>query len=281
LSYFHQNEEKEMIKYSLGWLPDYPDFRDRLADSKEGKKYSEATAEMLKLDKSALDSNPVDLRRYFTPIEDQEDIGSCTAQAGAGLVEYIELNQFGEYLDASRLFLYKVTRNLLGLTGDTGALVRTTLKALRLFGTVPEMYYPYDTVIFDEEPDAFCYSFAGNYKILSYYRLRDLNEIKRVLKLGLPVAFGFTVFRSIFNQEVTRTGVIPFPSINDRVAGGHAVVAVGFNDQKKQIIIRNSWGIDWGDQGYGYLPYKYFEKGLTDDYWILVKTRYESLREAM
>ncbi len=270
-----------MKKYALGWLPDYPDHRDFLGDSKDGVKYARETALKLNIKKSSIESNPVDLRPYCTSIEDQEDLGSCTAQAGAGLVEYIELNQFGEYLDASRLFLYKVTRNLLGLIGDTGAYMRTTLKALQLFGTVPESYHPYMTSRFDEEPPAFCYSFARNYQILRYYRLQTLADIKKVLGLGLPVAFGFTVFRSIFASEVEETGNIPFPSSNDSVAGGHAVVAVGFDDAKKYIIIRNSWGKNWGDDGYGYLPYKYFEVGLARDYWILVKTKYESLKGAL
>lgn len=270
-----------MKRHALGWLPDYPDHRDYLADSKKGVEYTKETAKKLKIDISSLKSNPVDLRPYCTPIEDQEDIGSCTAQAGVGLVEYIELNQFGEYLDASRLFLYKVTRNLLELTGDTGAYMRSTLKALRLFGTVPESYLPYVTSKFDEEPPAFCYSFARNYQILSYYRLQTLAEIKSVLEMGLPVAFGFTVFRSMFAGDVEETGKIPFPSKYDSVAGGHAVVAVGFNDGENYVIIRNSWGINWGDNGYGYLPYKYFEEGLTRDYWILVKTKYESLKGSL
>ena len=270
-----------MKKYTLGWLPDYPDHRDYLADSEKGKKYIKETTAKLKIKKSVLSGNPVDLRSYFTPIENQEDIGSCTAQAAAGLVEYVELNQFDEYLDVSRLFLYKVTRKLLGLTGDTGAYVRTTLKALRLFGTVPETYYPYDTPHYDEEPPAFCYSFARNYQILNYYRLQDLNEIKNVLNQGLPVAFGFTVFRSMFTPDVEETGIIPFPADNDSVAGGHAVVAAGYDDGKKRVLIRNSWGTEWGEEGYGYMPYEYFERGLTRDYWVLVKTKFESLRGAL
>jgi C1A family cysteine protease len=269
-----------MSKFALGWLPDYPDYRDYLATSNEGKKYIAETSRNLKIKQSALKGNPVDLRPFCTPIEDQEGIGSCTAQAGVGLVEYIELNQFQEYLDASRLFLYKVTRNLLGLTGDTGAYVRTTFKALRLFGTVPESYYPYLTPQYDNEPSPFCYSFARNYQILRYLKLKDLTEVKGILDSGLPVAFGFTVFRSIFLPEVEETGVIKVPTQNDSVAGGHAVAAVGYDDKKRYIIIRNSWGERWGDRGYGYLPYQYFEKGLCRDFWVLVKTKYESLRHA-
>jgi C1A family cysteine protease len=116
-------------------------------------------------------------------------------------VEYFERRAFGKHLDASRLFLYKVTRNLLKWTGDTGAFLRSTMYALTLFGVPPEEYYPYNIADFDKEPSAFCYAFAQSYQAISYYRLdpsgtaRDalLARIKTELSKGLPSMFGFTV----------------------------------------------------------------------------------------
>ena len=92
----------------------------------------------------------VDLRPWCSPIENQLTLGSCTAHAGVGLVEYFERRAFGKHIDASRLFLYKVTRNLLQWTGDTGAFLRTTMYAMTLFGTPPEEYYKYIIADFDK-----------------------------------------------------------------------------------------------------------------------------------
>jgi C1A family cysteine protease len=196
-------------------------------------------------------------------------------------------------MDASRLFLYKVTRNLLHLTGDTGAYLRTAMGAMTLFGVPPTEYWPYDPVRFDEEPPAFCYAFAQNYQAIQFFRLdpygtsKDvlLSRIKLFLKAGLPSMFGFTVFSSIWDAE--DTGKIPFPSPGDRREGGHAVVAVGYDDKLKvkhsspqgketkgAFLIRNSWGEKWGESGYGWLPYDYVSYGLAVDWWSLVKSEW-------
>src|SRR5207237_4285408 len=112
-----------------------------------------------------------DLRAYFSPIEDQGQLGSCTANAAVALLEYFEKRASGKFIDASRLFLYKAERDLLGWTGDTGAYLRTAMEALVLFGAPPERYWPYNIANFDTEPSAFCYAFASNFQGLNYFRL--------------------------------------------------------------------------------------------------------------
>jgi C1A family cysteine protease len=232
----------------------------------------------------------VDLRPWMSPIEDQGAIGSCTAQAGIGLVEYNERRAFGRHVNRSRLFLYKATRNLLHWTGDTGAYLRTTMGALALFGAPPEEYCRYVTADYDKEPGAFCYAFAQNFQSLQYFRLdpagtaRDvlLARIKSNVAAGLPSMFGFTVYNSI--AQANTTGAIPFPVGGEGVAGGHAVVAAGFDDNrlirnanaggittKGALLIRNSWGTGWGQAGYGWLPYEFVLRGLAVDWWTLVK----------
>lgn len=270
-------------RYAMGWQRDIPDVRD----------YSPKTKEVAKLFGSpkvrsplkTADSQPakIDLSKWCSPVEDQGDLGSCTAQAGVGLMEYFENRAFGHHLDASRLFLYKVTRNLLGWTGDQGAWLRTTMKAMVLFGVPPERYWPYEIQQFDDEPTAFLYSFAQSYKSIRYYRLDGpgvstnqlLSRVKQFLAAGYPSMFGFTVYNS-GNAD----GEIAYPSDGDPVLGGHAVVAIGYDDKRKigsekgALKIRNSWSDDWGENGYGWLPYRYVEDGLAVDFWSLFKQEY-------
>ena len=285
-------------KLGMGWLPDYPDFRDltvtndKVSEKLKQAGQKESVKEMLVkvgVDKPVKVKMPqtVDLRSWFSPVEDQGALGSCTANAGVALVEYFERRAYQKHIDASRLFLYKVTRNLMHVTGDNGAFLRNTMGAMVLFGVPPEEYWPYKIDDFELEPTAFCYSFAQNYKSITYYRLdppetkkKDLLErIKTNLKGDLPSMFGFTVYSSI--EEAETTGKIPYPAAGDKIIGGHAVVAAGYDDKMViknskpgALLIRNSWGKTWGEGGYGWLPYDYVLSGLAVDWWSLLKNEW-------
>lgn len=296
---------QEMVKtLGMGWLPDYPDFRDYTVEQdKVGLRLKTLgqddsikamlTKAGVAKPKASLPAH-VDLRAWCSPIENQGSLGSCTANAGVGIVEYFERRAFGRHIDASRLFLYKATRNMSHWTGDTGAFLRTTMGALVLFGVPPEEYWPYVIADFDKEPSAFCYAFAQSYQAISYYRLDPpgtstnalLERIKLFLSAGLPSMFGFTVFDSI--GQAGTTGKIPYPTSGENVAGGHAIIAVGYDDQIKikntnpggkettgALLIRNSWGTTWGAMG-GYLwfPYEYVLRGLAVDWWSLLKNEW-------
>jgi C1A family cysteine protease len=273
----------------MGWLRDLPDFRDYTLKTPSIK------ALLNKIDFPKALPASIDLSAWCAPIENQGPLGSCTANAGVGLFEYFEKKASNSYIDASRLFLYKTTRNLLGLTGDTGAYLRTTAEAMLLFGVPPEKYYPYDTSKFDNEPAAFLYAFADNYKALQYYRYDPpgtpkaqlLTAIKNNLSVGLPSMFGFTVYSSI--SQAATSGSIPYPANGEKVLGGHAIDAVGFDDNKVitntnnnkstkgAFLIRNSWGTGWGNKGYGWLPYDYVTIGLASDWWSIIKAGWVDL----
>ncbi len=296
------SDQIDLVK--MGWLPDYPDVRDYSIDydsiepklKKLGQK--DSVKDMLvkvgiKENKKLTLPTSIDLRPWCAPIENQLNLGSCTAHAGIGILEYFERRSFGKHLDASRLFLYKTTRNLMQVVGDTGAFIRTTMGALILFGAPPEEYWKYIVANYEIEPTAFCYAFGQNYQTINYYRYDPpginrnvlLNNIKTTLAGGLPSMFGFSVYDSYGQGNVT--GKIPYPAPLDRRVGGHAIVAVGFDDNLKikntnprgietkgALLIRNSWGTSWGDKGYGWLPYAYVLNGLAVDWWSILKNEW-------
>ena len=277
--------------FGLGWVRDLPDFRDY---SPENEKIKPLLKKLNVLSTPASLPVKIDLRAWCAPIEDQGALGSCTANAGVGMIEFYEKKAYGVWLDASRLFLYKATRNLLGWTGDTGAYLRTTMGAMALFGVPPEKYWPYKIASFDAEPTAFLYAFAQSFQAINYYRLDPvgttpanlLNQIKTNLAGNLPSMFGFTVYDSISQANGAGKGKIPFPCSTDKVAGGHAIMAIGYDDTLAikntnggktttgALLIRNSWGTSWGDVGYGWLPYEYVLKGLAVDWWTLISEKY-------
>jgi C1A family cysteine protease len=281
----------------MGWLRDYPSIRDFTAETSDEFVRNEVRVtppasllEQTDAPDAAQDppAGPIDLRQWCSPIEDQGPLGSCTAFAGVGMLEYYERKAFGKHVNASHRFLYKVTRKLGGFKGDSGAFLRTVMGAMALFGVPPSKYWRYDVANFDKEPPAFCYAFAQSYQALTYFRLDPpgsdpgnvVKAIKGNLASQLPSMFGFTCFESL--DAAADDGEIPFPRGNEDMVGGHAVVAVGYDNSKKvkhpsggsttgAFLIRNSWGKSWGMNGYGWLPYKYVEEQLADDWWILLK----------
>lgn len=209
----------------------------------------------------------VDLRPNNPPIFDQGELGSCTANAGVRARMMLS----GEQQMLSRLFQYYQERVIEGtISEDAGAQMRDIGKAMYNCGICPESDYPYEPSKFAKFPGEIAMKSAEKYKIGSYHSVPDLNGLRQVLALKQqPVLVGIDIYSSFESDKVSRTGVVPIPRKNEKLLGGHAVAAVGYNDIKKQVICANSWGAMWGDHGYFYLPYKFFDKGLAYDFWTL------------
>jgi C1A family cysteine protease len=283
-----------------GWLPPMVDRRDYTIHTPEIKLMTKKLGIPENVKTLKYLPPKVDLRVWCTPVEDQFILGSCTANAGVGIVEYFQKRAFNKHLEGSRLFVYKVTRNLLGFTGDDGAFIKTTMAALSLFGVPHEEYFPYTldgltpNPDWNVEPSAFLYSLADNYEASKYFShdplghhipaVDVLRSVKTYLAAGVPAMFGFYIFSSFQDSEAA--GQIPYPWPGDSVIGGHAVVAVGYDDAKVirnttsnqetkgAFLIRNSWGKEWGEEGYGWIPYEYVRSGNAFDFWSLLSMKW-------
>jgi C1A family cysteine protease len=225
----------------------------------------------------------VDLREGCAPIQDQGHLGSCTAFAAAGVLTFMEYRATGKYVDPSTLAIYKWTRDAMGLIGDSGADIRTTIQTIVNPGAPPESLWPYDIARFDEEPPDDVKLAAHNYRALTYVSIDPpdvpavlaLGNVKRLLASGIPVMYGFTVYKNAIDAA-ERSGQIPFPSKNDSVEGGHGNSWVGYDDDlviagdQGALLSRNQWGTGWGEDGYGWLPYRYLLDGLASDLWAVL-----------
>lgn len=247
---------KPHLRNNYGWIPDIPDGRDYLYSSIRPR---------LRLPKE------INLARYCSSVEDQGQLGSCTANALAGNLEFIDNRLDSTYTDVSRLFIYYNERVLIRTADtDSGAMLRDGIKTLKNDGVCPESVWPYQIAKFTQKPTTKCYTDAKNHRISSYYRLQTHSERLACLTDGYPFVFGFSVYESLETAKVTATGVVPMPGKKDKMIGGHAVLAIGFNQNSKRFIFRNSWGKNWGKNGYGTIPFDYIET-LADDFWTIRK----------
>ena len=241
-----------------GWKPDLPDQRDR------------------KFDPAGNIPDPipevVDLRSGFPPVYTQGKLGSCSACAVAGAFQYLMKKQKLRAFKPSRLFIYyneRVIENC--VSTDDGASIRAGIKTLKKHGVCAESMWPYRIRKFARKPLKKCYTEALQHQLLSYHRLRQsVPEMKTCLAQGYPFVFGFSYYESFMKDPFLKSGKICLPDKDETLAGGHAVVAVGYNDVRKHFILRNSWSAKWGKNGYFTMPYAYIEnEDLCTDFWMM------------
>ena len=241
-----------------GWVPDLPDARDFL--------YAAPEAVLAELPTS------VDLRPQCPPVYDQGKLGSCTANAIGAAFEYQQVRSGLQDFMPSRLFIYYNERRIEGTVDeDGGAMIRDGIKSVHRQGVCSEATWPYDIARFAERPPAAAYREAKDHQATVYRRvLPVLHQLQGCLAAGTPFVFGFSVYESFESQEVARTGVVPLPPRSERLLGGHAVLAVGYDDAEQRFIVRNSWGTGWGMDGYFTMPYAYVTNpALAADFWAV------------
>jgi C1A family cysteine protease len=242
-----------------GWIPDLPDHRDFL--------YAAPVAV------AGAPPVSIDLRPQCPPVYDQGQLGSCTANAIAGAIQFEQMKQqLAQIFTPSRLFIYYNERVIEHtVASDSGAQIRDGIKCIAKQGDCPETEWPYNITKFKTKPPKNCYADALQYKAVSYQRLTPvLPQLKGCLASGFPFVFGFTVYESFESAQVAKTGHASLPKSGEASIGGHAVMCVGYDDVKQWFIVRNSWGPKWGMKGYFTLPYPYLiSANLASDFWTI------------
>lgn len=242
-----------------GWVRDLPDARDYLY-----------AAPMQRFPQGLPAS--IDLRSECPPVYDQGQLGSCTGNGIAGAVEFDQRKQGSKEFTPSRLFIYYNERVIEGTVNqDSGAQVRDGIKSVATLGVPSETDWPYDIAKFADKPPPIAYTDAKQDITKLYSRVaQNLSQMQGCLAEGYPFVFGFTVYESFESEAVAQSGEVPMPAPGESVVGGHCVVAVGYDNTQRVFIIRNSWGSDWGVNGYCFMPYEYLlSSQLASDFWTI------------
>lgn len=251
-------QTRNLKKY--GWKRDLPDHRDL--------KYVVAN------DKAILPP-AFDLRKMYQlpACYDQGNLGSCTANACGFCWQFgLKKEKLPVPTLPARLFIYYYERLIEGTVNeDSGAQIRDGFRVLNQYGCCNEKLCPYHIVDFRKAPSLQAINAAKKQTVTKYMSVAQKElDIKTCLANSLPCAFGFTVFESFKTNAVAQNGIVPMPNKNEQVLGGHAVCIIGYDDSTRRFIVRNSWGVGWGDAGYFYMPYDYvLNPSLASDFWCV------------
>ncbi len=208
------------------------------------------------------------------PVGNQGNLGSCVGWGGAAVKESQENVGVYKFLRFSPLFIYRECKQIDGLPDQEGTTLKAAMQVLQKIGACLERSYPYTTVKPFPQPDPEDYEEAAKYKIGNYVKIQTLDELKAAVmdpRTGAVLA-AVLVCKSF---TITDTGFVPMPggdgvvSDRDTILGAHAIAVTGWDDnlehrypsgvvRKGFLRFRNSWGKEWGDKGYGWLPYDFF-----------------------
>jgi C1A family cysteine protease len=251
---------KGIRQVGLGWRPDLPDYRDKVFLIHSRVKAEDLTENPIPAS--------VSLRASCSPVRDQGQLGSCTGFAHSAAVEYLYRIDDDPKRSTiySPLWMYWQARFLEeSVDEDAGAFIRDGAKILANIGIPPESVWPYRADRFMDTPTKTANREASRWKVGPYYRCATLNAIKVALAHGFGVVGGFSCYSNMFTSEVDQSGDVPLPG--GGLEGGHAVQFIGYDDNRGRLLFKNSWTEDWGDGGFGSLPYEFVQTGEADDFW--------------
>jgi C1A family cysteine protease len=224
--------------------------------------------------KSPTPRKVVDLRMWASPVEDQLQLGSCVGQAIVGAFELMINQLFPEkFVDLSRLFVYYNARLYEGgyyLDEDAGAYVRDGIKAVNKWGVCTETLWPYVIEQFASAPSIQSYEDAKTRVIQNYYRMTTLGDVIDALNSSYPVVISMNVYDSFYNLTDSSMDTLPMPAAREELIGGHAVSLVGYDLNKRLLLARNSFGADWGNNGYFWIPFEYAGKDVMDCWFFTI-----------
>lgn len=246
----------ESVVRRYGWKPDPLDFRDKYHVPRKPKAMPPVFS----------------LRSHCPPVYEQGSLGSCTANAIGSAFQFEQMLQTRKGFMPSRLFIYYNEREMEGtINEDAGAIIRDGMKSMVKQGVCPESEWEYSIRRFAKKPPAACYQHALDHQLLVYKRVNQtLDDMKACLLEGHPFVFGFSVYESFESAAVSKHGLMPMPEITEKLNGGHAVKTVGYSDDIRCLEVKNSWGDDWGDHGYFWMPYDCaVHPDLCSDFWTM------------
>ncbi|MDI6758278.1 MAG: C1 family peptidase [Candidatus Omnitrophota bacterium] len=203
----------------------------------------------------------VDYVNKMSPVKDQGDEGTCVGFAVAvGMKEYQEILDYEKLVGLSPRFVYAEAKKIDGAPGLEGTTIRAAMQALKKLGVCQEKFWPYKPHQ-EDKPKKGASANAKKFCIITYARILNLNELRMSLSSKGPAVLGIQVFKGMLK---TKTGIVAMPKKDERTLGGHAICAIGYDEEKRLVKFKNSWSGKWGDKGYGYLPYTYIERYMMD-----------------
>lgn len=214
----------------------------------------------------------IDLSGHFGPIEDQGQLGSCTAFAGTQAYSEWLVRQGQRWIEFSELAQYWEERKIMGTVNqDSGAWGIDIIDVLTSLGAQLEQDDPYNISKFTDAPNEKLFANPLPFDCVRQINHANLlNDTLDALSNELSVLFGFTVFSGLQSQQCASTGILPMPNPGEQPEGGHEVVAVGYDQSTRMLKIRNSWGASWGQEGYFWMPYDYFSKFADDSSYVFL-----------
>lgn len=218
-------------------------------------------------------STSIDLRSNFTAIRNQGAVGSCVSHALASIYEYFLRCNGVVTPDLSELFLYYNSREIDGnVNEDTGSTLQAAMKSLAEQGICDEQVWPYEPENINVKPSEAAYQDALTRKVKTSLNVAlNVDAFKSALEDGFPIAISINVFESFTTGA---RGFIPMPSPEEKQSeehGRHAMVICGFSDEQKVFVVRNSWGLEFGDSGYCYIPYAYISNPALTNWAAIIK----------